>query len=151
MFADVHSRQVRDESLIAIAIDIEDETTLLPLRVFSELLRAQEDAKLQGHVEPWQPVLRIEFGSGEIVNAKPALADNAIQLLDAGLTGVFEFKRRSRSKLARENREDQRIKNGLVVFIERAIDEHIVRRRGRRTRHAFFWASTVRVTSRILC
>ena len=54
--------------------------------------RAEEDSKLQGHVEPGQMVRLIcGFRSRDIVNAVITLGDQAIDILDANFQDVTRF------------------------------------------------------------
>jgi hypothetical protein len=69
--------------------------------------RAEEDAEFEGHVEPGQAVLRVEFGAGEVVDAISALVDQAIELLDARFPCVVGLSRGPGHEAAGIDGEDQ--------------------------------------------
>ena len=87
--------------------------------------RAEEDSKLQGHVEPGQMVRLIcDFRARDIVNAVITLRDQSIDILDANFARVSQFERASRHESACDNAKRDRFEERLVRLIERAVDEH---------------------------
>lgn len=48
----------------------------------SETFSAEEDAKLQGHVEPRQPIFGVQCRSGQVMNAVFAFRHDAVDLVE---------------------------------------------------------------------
>jgi hypothetical protein len=115
-------------NLVTIRFCVEDQQPLLALLRPTVAFGSHKNAQLQGHVEARELVYGIWFGPRDIVNAVPALLDQAIELLTASLSTVIKLARRSRQKSASTNPKNQGMKGFGVVVVERTVDEDIVRR-----------------------
>ena len=126
MGMDVHAREIGNEPLIAVGLDVQDEQSLTLLPGAAVAFRAQKHAEFQRHVEPWQTGLGVEFSSREVVDAEPALLNQAEEPIHAGLARVIQLLGGSRAKAASVDRKDQGVEDRRVVIIERAVDEDVV-------------------------
>lgn len=129
MGVDVHARQIRDEALVAILLDVEDQRALACLVLVAEVTRAEKDAEFERHVEAGKAVRRVQFGAREIVDTVSAVLNDRIELVDTGLAGVVQLARRARDEPTGVNSEDQRAEQRRVIVVEGAIDEDAVDRR----------------------
>ncbi|MFL6846639.1 MAG: hypothetical protein ACJ8ER_17370 [Allosphingosinicella sp.] len=120
--------EVRNELLIAIGLDVEDQDPFQLLHGPSIALGAQEDAQLERHVEARQPVGRVQLGAAEVVHAVATFGDDPEQFVEARLPAVVHLPGRARLKPAGEDREDQGAEHRRVFGIERTVYEDVVRR-----------------------
>src|SRR4051812_36670024 len=120
---DVLAGDVRDETLVAVGLAVEDQAALPALPAGTETLRPQEEAELQRHVEPWQPARRVRLRPRDVVDAEAAALDQTDDLLDADLTRVVNLEGATRVVPAVEHREDGRVEQRPVPVVERAVDE----------------------------
>lgn len=56
---DIHARKVRNKTLIAILLDIEDQDTFQFLRLTAVSFGAKKYAEFERHIETWQIVIVI--------------------------------------------------------------------------------------------
>lgn len=82
MFTDVLSRDIGEERLVPVALVIKDQAGLFPQCAGAELLASKKQPQFEGHVESRQPRFAIEFCSRDVVDAKAAVPNQAIDLVD---------------------------------------------------------------------
>ncbi len=146
--SDIHPGEIGDEPLIAKRIDIEDQALLQLSRVIAKSFGAEIEAEFQRHIEARQAMDRVEFGPRQIVDSIAAFLDDAIELVYPGLAAVVQLAGRSRAKSAAEHREDEGVEHRCIGAVERAVDEHIIRRAYARRQRAWL-AITFSTISRI--
>ena len=78
--------------LIAIAVTIKDEAGFQLVCPRAKPPGANEEAKLQGHVEAWQARFVTNLGARNIMNSIPAVFDDLGNLINADFSRVFRFK-----------------------------------------------------------
>jgi hypothetical protein len=130
MGVDIDAGKIGYEPLIAERVDVENQRPLQLLDLASVSLGTEEQPQLQRHIEAGQPEDLIQLGPGKVVNAVPAVLDQAIELIHPHLAAVIELAGRARTKLAGVNAEDERPEQGGVGLIERTVDEDVVCRNG---------------------
>jgi len=123
MGANVLPRYVGTEFLIAIRLTVEYQAYLPALPAITELSSAKEDAELERHVEPRQPIARVKRGPREIVDSELALANDRVQFVDTHLGAVIQFQSASRDETAVVHRENESAQELLVPSVERNVDE----------------------------
>jgi hypothetical protein len=91
-------------------------------------LGSKKDPEFEGHVEPWQSLAFVETCTRQIVNAKPALANDFVDLVKPHLAPVVLFARAARKESAVVDREHKSVEDLLVPEIKRNVDEDSARR-----------------------
>lgn len=121
------SRDIRNELLIAMPLDIHDQKTLQFRTTATETGFAQRKAQLKRHVEPRQAVSCVEFGTADVVNAQVAVANESADLVEAHLGAVGHLKRASRDEPASMDCKDDRLEQRPVFRVKRTIDKNACR------------------------
>ena len=93
------------------------------LLLIAEAMSTEEQAEFERHVEMRRVGAFDRTDAGEVVNAPSARADQIDDLIEACLNAVVVFERTPGFEATGEGGEDQRIANGFVGVVERAIDE----------------------------
>jgi hypothetical protein len=137
---DVHPGQVRDELLIAILLDVEDQQTLFPLSLAAIAPAAEEYSQFERHVESGQAVGAVELGPRQVVNAVTALDYDIVQLFQPHLPPVVRFPRRAGPESTGGDAEYERLEKRGVVVVEGAVDEDVVGGRPRDRQNYFFFS-----------
>src|SRR5262245_321295 len=109
---------VGDEFLVPELIAIQDEALFGLLALVAVAAGAEEDAKFERHVEAWQPVLRVETGAADVVDAIAALLDQGHDLVDARAASVIDFAGATRGETATHDGEHLCIEEFLIAAIE---------------------------------
>lgn len=121
---DVLAGDVRNKSLEAITLIVNNEAGLSFLFATSELLRRQKHPQLEWHVKPRQPGRRVKLRTRNIVYSEPTLGDNFEDFRRANLTSVTDLKGAAGDEPAVMDREDDCPKETLISPVERAVDEN---------------------------
>ena len=108
---------------ITIPFDVENDAALLSLLCVAKSLRTEKHAEFERHVETREPGRRIGFGSRQIVNAEPAVCDDAGDSLDPYFAGVIDFERTARDVSAVVNSKNDRLEKMTIGVVKRAIHE----------------------------
>jgi hypothetical protein len=69
-------------------------------------------------------VYLVEFGSRQIVDAKPAVTDYSKELIEPDLSKITGFFCAARREAQKESRKNYRIKKILIIRIEGTINEN---------------------------
>lgn len=121
--ANILSRNIGAEFLIAIRFAVEDETSFPALRAIPEFPCAQENAQLERHVEARQTIVRVERRSGQVVYPELALADDPIEFVDSDLSAVLGLERTSGYETTVVDREYECAQKFLVPSVKRNVDK----------------------------
>ncbi len=127
MRAYVVTGNIRDELLVAIGLTIENETELLFLERGSVAFAAEEDAEFERHVEARELIDRIKPDFRDVVNAKLALFDDALNLREPNIARVIRFTCTASYKAKIMDREHNGVKDRGVSVVKRTVDEDVVR------------------------
>ena len=123
MRRDVLAGDIADKLLISEWICIEYQAGFSALPRGAKPFGAQKQAKLEGHIKPGQPVF-VQFNPRNIVDAPSASFDQSTDFVDPGLARVVKFKRGAWDKAANEDNKYNRVEQGPISLVERAIDEY---------------------------
>ncbi|MDR7103971.1 hypothetical protein [Croceicoccus sp. BE223] len=123
----IHPGEIRDELLIAEALNVEDQQPLVVLGAVSVALGTEEKTEFKGHVEAGEVVISVEFGPREIMDPVPAFLDQPVELLDPSLAAIVQLARRPWAKPACIDCENQRLEDWFEVWVEGTVYENIVR------------------------
>lgn len=80
MRTNIVTSNIRDELLVAILFDIENQAYFLALLVAVESLASEKEAQLQRHVESRQAMNSIETHFRDVMNAELAVLNDAFDL-----------------------------------------------------------------------
>jgi hypothetical protein len=87
------------------------------------VLRTEEDAELERHVETREMIDRVERRAGQVMDAERAVSDDLVELLDPYLAPVIAFEGAASDKTALVDREHECVKEFQIVAVERDVDE----------------------------
>jgi hypothetical protein len=122
---DVLAGDVRDEPLETVALSIEHEARLPKMWLPSEAFAAQEQSKLERHVETRKARSR-QLGPGEIVDTEATSLDQVEDLVQPVLGGVVVLERAPGEETRVMDREHHGMEDGRELLIHRAVEEDVV-------------------------
>ena len=96
-----------------------------PFRSVLEVFPTERQAKFEGHIEARQIRSSVEFGARDVMKAEIAETDQIDDLVQASIAGVRELQRTAWSVSASQNRKGDRCKEGLVIVVERTVNEDL--------------------------
>ncbi|HEY4641530.1 MAG TPA: hypothetical protein VII75_09320 [Thermoanaerobaculia bacterium] len=106
MSSDVLTCNVRNESLIPITLDVQDQADLSTLLGATVSLGPKKHAQLKRHVEAGKTAGRVNLGPANVVNAETAACDYLRDFFDTNFACVVNLKSAPRDITAVVNRED---------------------------------------------
>jgi hypothetical protein len=122
--SNILARNVRNEFLKSISFAIKNQARLPALQGSTTPFDAEKHSQLQGHVETRQSVDAIEFCSGKIVDAQPALFNDRKYLFNPRLAAIINLESAAGTKSAQHNGKYDTIENWFEPGVEGAIDEN---------------------------
>ncbi|HSS47331.1 MAG TPA: hypothetical protein VLX28_00160 [Thermoanaerobaculia bacterium] len=123
MGPDVISRNVGQDSLIAIRFLLQDQTLLVSQPGCAVVPASQVEPELERHVETGLISWLQGFHPGDVVDAVAAGAHQVPKLFDPDPAGVDLVQSEARLKTALEDDEEKGVKERKVVTVEGAVDE----------------------------
>ena len=82
------------------------------------------ETELEWHIETRKPARWVQLHTRQIVDTKPAAADESPKLFYPERARIEILERTTRFEPARDDREDYRLKDGPIPLVERTIDEN---------------------------
>lgn len=77
----------------------------------------------------------VQLGTGEIVNAEPALLDNPVEFVDPGFSAVVHLASATNPEAAGKDGENQRLKPWRKLVVKGAVYKDVARNAAR---HSYF-------------
>ena len=91
----------------------------------AESLTPEKQAKFQRHIEARQSGIYIERDGRKVVDAKPALLNDSLDLGQTVLGAVVNLERATGKEAKLVNRENDCFECGFVGDVERTVDEDV--------------------------
>jgi len=115
--------QIRNEFLVHELLRHERNPVVPSWGPFLEIAHSERDAEFEGHVESAEVVSALALVSGEIVDGVLRFHQPSRDANDTRIGLAFGLTRTARREAAGGNRQNDGVKEGLEVIVERAVDE----------------------------
>ena len=103
---------VRNEFLIPVLFDVEDQGELSTLFLAAEPFASKKEAQFERHIESGQVVYRVQTHFGDVMNSEPTLLNDALDLREEDFARVIGFTSAPGNKSEFEYGENNRAENG---------------------------------------
>src|SRR5579884_1825263 len=124
MCMNILAGHIRYRSAIAVRVSVEDKAGLLVVALVAITFATQIKTELQRHIKPRQIRSGAEGDRRNIMHAISALLDHAHDLVQPVLAGIVHLQRTSGYESEIEDCKQNCVEYGLIVSVERAIDEY---------------------------
>lgn len=133
MIGRIEPGQIRDELLVHKLPRYESDPIVPGGSPFLEVTHPERDAQFKRHVEPAKVLGALALVSGEVVDGVLRFHQPPGDANDARVGFAFRLMRTTWYEASGGNRQHDRVKEGLEVVVERAVDENrflVYRRHG---------------------